>query len=397
MADVIISCPVCSEVTDLPECPSCQASLSPLHEVQRTAYERASKVVELARGNKIKDAADQAATGARLYLDSDLRDLFGWVLFLDGRLESAARVWKRVPEAARSIVETYNEALGFAQKERWGEAFETLERRELPFRPAVCLHLVCAVRVGADARARELADSLKASFPDISNVPYLAPLAGSERTPSGEKPPWSKTDALSLPVGLVATTLLAGGVGLGFLMWGPGGDVVREASGGDSPVAGSDTVVEPNPSIPTQSGPQVPDSLKFGWAYVQDQPRTIAAAVDETVGPEPLAGVHRVPERTRRQSSRRWYLEGREAVQDGRREEAVGLLKASLASVGSGAELYWVDDALYLLVSTLDTRAPKSAIAWAQELVALHDTSMFANSKMRSIARGEIGGSNDEP
>lgn len=392
-----ISCPVCSQVTDLSECPSCQASLSPLHEVRRAAYERASQVLELARDRKIKAAADQAATGARLYLNADLRNLFGWVLFLDGRLKSAARVWKRVPEAARSIVETYNEALGFARKKKWDEAFEVLEGRELPFRPAVCLHFVCAVRVGADARARELADSLKTSFPDIPNVPFLQPLADSEETPSAEKTPWSKTDAISLPAGLVAATLLAGGVGLGFLIWGPEGDAGREASGPGSPSAGNDTVVEPSPSLSTQSGPQVPDSLKFGWAYVQDQPRTIAAAVDGTVGPEPLSAVRRVPERTRRQSSRHWYLEGREAVEARRREEAVTFLKASLASVGSGAELYWVDDALYLLVGTLETRAPKSATAWAQELVALHDTSMFANSKIRSIARKEAGGSNHEP
>lgn len=388
-----ISCPVCSEVTDLSECPSCQASLSPLHEVRRTAYERASKVLELARDRKIKAAADQAATGARLYLDEDLRDLFGWLLFLDGRLELAARVWNRPPEAARSIVETYNEALGFARKEQWGEAFRILEGRELPFRPAVCLHLVCAARVGADARARELADSLETSFPDIPDVSSLRPRADSERTPSAEKTSWSK----ALPAGLVAATLLAGGVGLGFLIWGPEENPVREADGQGSPVAGNEPAVEPESSITTERGPQVPDSLKFGWAYVQDQPRTIAAAVDGTVGPEPLSAVRRVPERTRRQSSRRWYLEGREAVEAGRREEAISLLEASLASVGSGSELYWVDDALYSLVGALETRAPKSAIAWAQELLALHDTSMFANSKIHSIARKEAGGSNHEP
>lgn len=379
-----LTCPVCSESTDASECPSCEADLSPLHEVRIAADRCAREAVSLARHRRVAAAADAAEQGVHLYLDEKLRSLFGWMLFLDGRITAAGRCWDSVPGRAESMLDTFNRALGLARRSSWQDAFDALRTVKLPFRPAHLLEFVCANRLGDQGRVRELRREIATSFPDV-RLPAVEARSTQESDSASEQeasPAWSGRVLATT----AAAALLMVGLGAGYLIGEGGGETGSSSPPGDEISATPTPEPDPGPPEPSPEPSPSPDSLRMGWAYLLGEPDAVVEEMGATVGPKRIGAVQNVPSRVREQTGRDWYLQGVQLLESGRQGEARPYFEASLASVGSASEVYWVDDALYLLTRLLEEREDGSAPSWARTLLAHHDTSMYANSVIRAIA-----------
>lgn len=374
-----VECPVCSETSGDRECASCGVDLTILFETRRVAYQLANQTLKLAREGRITRAADRAAQGMQLYLDEELRELFGWILFLDGRFRLAGICWTSVPERVGVLLTAYREALESAREAAWEGALEVLEGVDVPFRHAVLLRLICAERAGAESQLREASQTLAVGFPDIGLAPRESQ-RNQVRTAPDPSPGRSWRPASIVGVGAM---LLLAGAGLGY--------GIERATSEKFADSQPTPAVDPAPNATEEgAGPSpqraVADSLRFAWAYVRQDPEPVARTMNGTLDRGPTHQVQRIPEQVRYQTARGWYLNGLRLVESGRSDQAVQPLQAALASVGAASDLYWVDDALYLLARAVADSSETEAATIARALLANHASSMYANSVTRSLA-----------
>lgn len=375
------ACPVCSESADAEECSSCGTDLTPLSRTRRTAYRLAEDAHRLGRCRQLERAADRAERGMQLYLDDRLRNLFGWLLFLDGRISKARRCWsEEIPVEAQSVLRSYNESLELAEQGNWAQALETLDAVSLPFRPVWLLRFVCTARLDMPKKQEEVREFIEDCFPGAV-LEEPEPRSDTQFAPVGDRAEGAASHRRSLAAGTAVALLI--GIGAGFLFRGALSDEVAVS---DS-VERSPSTVSPEPEAQISSEEDEPaDSLVVGWAFVQGDDGRVAAALEGAAGPDPIGPVQSIPTSVREQTARDWYLEGLELFETGRRQEAIVPLEAALASVGSASDLYWVDDALYLVMQSQREADSDDASEWAQRLLEHQETSMYVNSVTRATA-----------
>lgn len=373
-------CPVCSDTIEGTECPSCDSDVSVLFETRRAAYRLGRVAHDYARERRIRDAAEKAERGMQLFMNEELRKLFGWLLFLDGRFGLAGRCWKSIPDQARLLIGSYNGALRAARRGASREALDKLADIQVPFRPALVLEWLCAEREGASSRVAEAREMLATAFPEAmpsSESRTVSRPSKSPPEPSGIRA-WRPA-----PLAITGLMLLLGGAGLGYILREPPWRTSDEAEVVESPAnVTTDEAIPKDPMSPASPA----DSLRYGWAYLSMDPGPVVEASGVRVPPEPIGEVRHIPAEPREQIAREWYLEGLNLFERDARKEAIGALRAALASVGSASDLYWVDDALYLLVRAATDSNPRLATAAAQAILTNHHNSIYANSLTRSMA-----------
>lgn len=349
------------------------------------AYGLATEAYRLARERQLERAADRAERVAQLYWDERLGQLCGWLLFLDGRTAEAARCWRgEVPDRARSVLHDYNRALDCAKRGRWPEALEALDEVSLPFRPAWVLRFVSLQRLGMSGRAQEVRNRLQNCFPSCSLEGVQGKLE-TEFEPVEVRPPRKATRPWSLATGAVALLLV--GTGAGFIFSGAltdPGKSTRTAAGspGDSALSSVST----GPADTVDGGRKEPaDSLAMAWAFLHGNAGAVLNGVSEGAAPRPLGPVRSIPPEVRERVAHDWYLRGLDAFEAARFQEAEPSLQAAVASVGSASDLYWVDDALYMLMrSQQEMGRSTPAATWASTLLEHHEGSMYLNSITRA-------------
>lgn len=383
----MIACPVCSSSADSEQCPSCGADLTPLLQTRRIAYRLAGEAYRLARERQLERAADRAERVAQLHLDERLGQLCGWLLFLDCRISDAARCWREeVPNTARSVLHDYNQALDHARGGRWTEALEALDEVSLPFRPAWVLRFISLQRLGMSEEAQEVRDRLQHCFPSCS----LEGVQGRLETafdPVEVRPPREGARPWSLATGAVALLLV--GTGAGFLLSGEvknSGEPGRTVDGSPGDSAPLSASVGPTDTVADEQK-EPADSLAMAWAFLHADAGEVLNGVPEVSAPRPAGPVRSIPLEVRERVAHGWYLRGLDAFEADRFQEAEPSLQAAVASVGSASKLYWVDDALYMLMrSQQELERSKPAATWASTLLEHHEGSMYVNSITRTAA-----------
>lgn len=347
------------------------------------AYGLATEAYRLARERQLERAADRAERAGQLYLDERLGQLCGWLLFLDGRISSAARCWRgEGPDRAHAVLHDFNQALDRAKRDRWPEALEALDEVSLPFRPAWVLRFVSLQRLGMSEEAQEVRDRLQNCFPSCSLEGVQGRLE-TEFEPVEVRSPRKATRPWSLATGAVALLLV--GTGAGFVL-SDTGEPGRTVGGSPDDSAPSSVSAGPTDTVDGERK-EPADSLAMAWAFLEGNAETVLNGISEVAAPRPVGPVRSIPPEVRERVAHEWYVRGLDAFEADRFQEAEPPLQAAVASVGSASELYWVDDALYMLMrSQQEMGRSTSAATWASTLLEHHEGSMYVNSITRAAA-----------
>ena len=361
-----------SSVTEFPPYDAVLASM-------RTEALRAwQDAVDLARRGAIAHAYSRCEGALIIQSDPRLRDLAGYLSFALGNVAQASYWWSEWPPIARQTVDTFNVALQKARDGHIDEAEILLGRLALPYAPAWRLREACLRELGRKSAAETLSHQvgmlLGSEALPVENTVDAAPSSRERLSSIGS--------SLFFRRGVFGVASIAATAAALLLL----PRVTREGEKSEMP----QPFVTPTGSL-VSSGPDHLVELAF-WRGDASVVEAAAGGLD-SLGSEARYAMQEVPYDLRKRSSLAWYREGRDALARGETQGARTVLTAAVAAVGVRDTVYWIDDALALLLESLPDSARTYRVHLAKLLAEHQPKSLFlARGSIRELVLSEVRG-----
>jgi hypothetical protein len=344
-------------------CEACGTDLTDLVEAARVARQLWARAWKELCASRVSEALSHAQMAATLEMGEPERQLLGWLRFLTGSVEGASRTWYQVPPAASRIALAYNQALSAARSGDHNAARSIIGPLDLPMPQILSLRnaLGLAVPASGNSAAAVLAKTDE----------RLPTTVRADRSQHG----WRNA--------VTALVVLAAGFGSGYLAFG------REQPPSAAETAGGRELITqpPLPNLPEES----PATRELGRAFLSPSTHLLSDILeDREVEALPDSLVGWIPEPARWDASLIWYRSAIAAQRADEHDTALRGFKSSLMAVGAAADAYWIDDALYALVTSESISRPEQR-RYAEFIARLHAGSMFDNSVVGSMVRSNEG------